>query len=264
VARVDYTDRAGAYRRARTLPAHVLEPWTAAVAPIAAEVRAASRDRGGRPGAVLDLGAGPGGFLDPLAEWFDAPVVAVEPSEAMRAEARAAGTSPRFAYVGGRAEQIPLAGDVADVAWLSTVVHQFDDLGAAAAELRRTVRPGGLVLVRGFFADLSLTGLFGHFPGIGRSAATFPLTDAVVETFAAAGFGLRHVVDVVEPWTFELGPWTERVRAIRHTDSALRPLTDDEVEAGIASVQAAHGAAAGPIVSDTVIRLLVLGGPGSR
>ena len=164
--------------------------------------------------------------------WFDRPVVAVELSEAMRTEARAAGTADRFSYVGGRAEQIPLADATVAVAWLSTVVHQFDDLAAAARELRRVVRPGGLVLIRGFFADLGFSGLFELFPGIERAAATFPRTDDVVEVFEHAGWRLEQIVDVPERWTFELEPWTDRVRSIRHTDSALRPLTDDEVEAG--------------------------------
>ena len=256
VARVDYSDRAGAYRSARTLPAAVLRSWDEAVRPIAAA-------RAGAPGAgvVLDLGAGPGGFLDPLAEWFGGRVVAVEIADAMRAEAQRAGTADRFSYVAGRAEQIPLADASVDAAWLSTVVHQFDDLDAAAVELRRVVRPRGLVLVRGFFGDQSLTGLFELFPGIERAAATFPTTDAVLGCFERAGFARRRVIDVVERWTFELDAWTDRVRAIRHTDSALRPLTDADFEAGVAAVHASRGGQVDPVVSDTILRLLVLGEP---
>jgi SAM-dependent methyltransferase len=262
MARVDYTERAGAYRRARTLPPEVLGAWADAVGPVASAASAERREAAGRRGVVLDLGAGPGGYLDPLVEWFAAPVVAIELSAAMRAEAVAAGTAPRHLYVGGRAEQIPLAADTVDAAWLSTVIHQFDDLDAAAAELRRVVRPTGLVLIRGFFADLSFAGLFELFPGIDRSAATFPRTDDVVGRFERAGFGLHRVVDVAERWTFDLGPWTERVRSIRHTDSALRPLTDAEIEAGIAAAHERYADVAGPIVSETALRLVVLGALG--
>lgn len=256
MARVDYTDQAAAYRRARTVPADVLSAWGEAVRPIAHALEA----DGPRGDLVLDLGAGPGGFVDPLAAWFDRPVVAVELSEAMRAEARVAGTADRFSYVGGRAEQIPLADATVAVAWLSTVVHQFDDLAVAARELRRVVRPGGLVLIRGFFADLGFSGLFELFPGIERAAATFPRTDDVVEVFEHAGWRLDQIVDVPERWTFELEPWTDRVRSIRHTDSALRPLTDDEVEAGIAAAHARYAGVDGPIVSESALRLVVLGG----
>jgi SAM-dependent methyltransferase len=259
MARIDYTERAGDYRRARTLPPEILASWGDAVAPIAAAARAARQRAGRSNGLVVDVGAGPGGFLEPLTAWFGAPVVAVELSDAMRSEARAAGTAARFAYVGGRAEQLPLAAGIADVAWLSTVIHQFDDLGAAAGELHRAIRPDGLVLIRGFFGDGQLTGLFEHFPGIERSAAAFPRTDDVVATFERAGFARRVVVDVPERWTFELDAWTERVRSVRHVDSGLRPLTDDEIEAGIASVHATYADQPGPIVSDTTLRLVVLG-----
>lgn len=253
MARIDYTDRAAAYRSARTLPPAVLAPWADAVRPIADSMVSAT------PGIVVDLGAGPGGFLDPLAEWFGRVVVAVEPSPAMRAEAIAAGTAKQFASIGGRAEQLPLADATVSVAWLSTVVHQFDDLAAAASELRRVVRPDGRVLIRGFFGDGTLTGLFSHFPGIERSAATFPRTDDVAATFERAGFARREVIDVNERWTFELEAWTERVRSVRHVDSALRPLADDEIEAGIASVHARYADTPGPVVSETTLRLLVLG-----
>ena len=47
---------------------------------------------------------------------------------------------------------------------------------AVAAGLHRVLRPQGRVLVRGFFSDMRITGLFGAFPGIDRAAATFPST----------------------------------------------------------------------------------------
>jgi len=50
--------------------------------------------------------------------------------------------------VAGRAERLPLREGVVAWAWVSTVVHHLDDLDAAAAELGRVLRPGGVVLVR--------------------------------------------------------------------------------------------------------------------
>jgi SAM-dependent methyltransferase len=259
VVRVDYSDSAEAYRRARTLPAEVLDVWRSAIE--ALEIPPARR--------VLDVGAGPGGFLDPLVDWFSAPVVAVEPSTAMRAAAQAAHLSGAFPYVAAWAEALPVRAASVDVAWLSTVVHQFDDPLAAARELRRIVAPGGRVLVRGFFSDVTVTGLLALFPGIERSATTFPSTDAVTSSFEHAGFALARVVDVVEPWRFDLEVWADRVRSIRHTDSALRPLTDAEVDDGLRIVRDLHGQtgsdetrshATVPIASDMTIRLVVLAG----
>jgi hypothetical protein len=81
-----------------------------------------------------------------------------------------------------------------------------------------------------------------------------------VDDFTAAGFSLDRVDDVVEPWRFELDGWVERVRALRHVDSALRPLTDDEFEAGVHAVitSSSGESAGGPIVSDATLRLVTL------
>jgi SAM-dependent methyltransferase len=250
MARVDYTDRAQAYRVARTLPSEVLAAWTATVADA----------RLPRPALVLDVGAGPGGFIAPLASWFGAPVVAIEPSPAMRREARRAGVSPGRPYVAAWAEALPLRSGVAGLAWLSTVIHQCDDPGSVAAELRRVLRPGSRVLVRGFFSDMRFTGLLALFPGIDRAAATFPTTSATVATFEAAGFTLDAVHDVVEPWRTDLPAWLARVHSIRHTDSALRPLHDDEFAEGVRRVSDTYRATPGPIPSDMTLRLLVLSG----
>jgi len=246
MARVDYTGQADEYRRSRTLPPDVMERWRVAIA-----------DAALRPELVLDLGAGPGGFLDPLGEWFAAPVIALEPSLAMRAEARTAGLTGRHPYAAAWAEALPLARSSVDLAWLSTVWHQFDDPQAVAHELRRVLRVDGRVLVRGFFADVAVTGFHAHFPGHERVAATFPSTNEVTSCFVEAGFEVERIVDVDEPWRFDVIDWTVRVRALRHTDSGLRPFADDEIEQGIAIVTDLHGASPQPVTSAGTLRLLV-------
>jgi len=252
MARVDYTAGAAAYRAARTLPAEVLAVWQHAIAQLDLP----------RPQRVLDLGAGPGGFLDPLAAWFDALIVAVEPSAAMRDTARRAGIIERhrYPYIAAWAEHLPMRATSIDVAWLSTVIHQFDDRDAVARELRRVVRPNGRVLVRGLCADVAVTGLLASFPGIDRAAATFPSTQDVVTCFEAAGFTLDRVQDVVEPWRFDVATWADRIASLRDVDSAFRPLTDDEFAAGVRTVLDAHPDATVPMASDTTLRLIVLAG----
>jgi len=249
MARVDYTASAGTYRAARTLPPEILAPWSAAIA----------RARLPHPDLVLDVGAGPGGFVAPLADWFAAPVVPVEPSAAMRDEARAAGIIPGRTYVGAWAEALPFRAGSADLAWLSTVIHQCDDRSAALAELRRVVRPDGRVLVRGYFGDMAPSGMFSYFPGAERSAATFPTTTAITTEFAAAGFTLAAFHDVVEPWRPTLAGWIAHVQRMHHVDSALRPLHDDEIAEGIRRVTYAYRDLDGRLPHDTTIRLLVFG-----
>lgn len=118
--------------------------------------------------------------------------------------------------------------------------------------------PGGHVLVRGFFSDVPVTGLWAAFPGAERAAATFPSTDEVVSCFATAGFRVEHAAAVTEVWRLELDAWRERVRRLRHVDSAFRPLSDDEVAEGIRRVEERHRTTAGPIPSDMTLRLVVL------
>jgi SAM-dependent methyltransferase len=247
VRRIEYDAAAQAYRAGRTLPADLLEQWRRVV------VEAAPR--GGR---VLDVGAGTGQFLGPLAEWLDARVVGLEPSAGMREVARAAPHDDRVTLLGGRAEALPLRPDSVDVAWLSAVVHHLEDLDAAVGELRRVVRAGGCVLVRGFFSETPVTGLLAHFPGIERSAATFPASTAVLDACARGGFMRRQVVSVPEAWRFDVGDWLGRAQALRHVDSLLRPLTDDEFAAGLAAVRRLAERGHGTLVSDTTLTLLVL------
>jgi ubiquinone/menaquinone biosynthesis C-methylase UbiE len=245
---IDYDRGAATFRRGRTLPADVLATWRDAVSTL-------SLRRGGR---VLDLGSGTGQFLRPLAEWLDAAVVGVEPSAGMRAEAREALVSNTATCLAGRAEALPLRDQSIDVAWLSTVVHQIDDLDLATEELHRVMQPLGHVLIRGYFADLPISQLFSHFPGVERVAATFPTTTTIIDRFEHHGFTPQTVTQVHEVWRFELRAWIARARELRHTDSALRPFTAEEFEAGIASIQNDPAHQQGEIINEFPLNLVVL------
>jgi SAM-dependent methyltransferase len=96
---------------------------------------------GERPLRVLDLGAGTGLLTDVL---LDAghDVVAVDPSAAMLAHlsARHPGVETRV----GAAEEIPVRDGSVDAVVAGQAAHWFD-VGPAARELRRVLRPGGVV-----------------------------------------------------------------------------------------------------------------------
>ena len=96
---------------------------------------------GERPRLVLDVGAGTGlltGVL--LAAGHE--VVAVDPAEPMLAELRA--RYPRVRTGVGEAEALPLPGGSVDAAVAGQAAHWFDP-APAATELRRVLRPGGVV-----------------------------------------------------------------------------------------------------------------------
>ncbi len=94
--------------------------------------------------AVLDLGCGPGALTGVLADRLGPDAVsACDPSPPFVADcaARHPGVDVRL----GRAEEIPFEDARFDRAMAQLVLHFVSDPSRAAAELRRVVRPGGIV-----------------------------------------------------------------------------------------------------------------------
>ncbi|HEX6232864.1 MAG TPA: class I SAM-dependent methyltransferase [Jiangellaceae bacterium] len=160
-------------------------------------------------GRIIEVGAGNGlNFA-----YYPATVtrvLAVEPESRLRSEARRAAASAPVGVdvVGGRAEQLPVRSDVFDGAVLSLVLCSIADRQAALAELRRVIRPGGLVRfyehvrspspVVGRIQDV-ITPVWSQFAGgcqLNRDAAAalraagLSITDVDQFTFA----GVTHVL----------------------------------------------------------------------
>ena len=248
MARVDYDQMAASYGRGRALSLEGLEGWRAALA-------AYLPPPGDLP--VLDLGAGTGLFATAVATWFDARVVAVEPSAGMRRQARLALSHARVAYVGGQAERLPVRDGCCGGAWLSTVIHHLGDLPRCAGELRRVLQAGSPVLIRSSFPGRheGIT-LFRFFPGAGRIADTFPTVEATVATFEAAGFAFKALQQVPQVSAPNLRASVERVRL--RADSTLQPLSDDEFAQGLAALERAAAAETTPTPVVDHLDLLVL------
>ena len=87
--------------------------------------------------SVLNVGAGAGSY-----EPTDRDVTALEPSAAMRAQ-RPAHLS---AAIDGVAESLPFADDSFDASMATFSVHQWPDLAAGLAEMRRVTRGPVLIL----------------------------------------------------------------------------------------------------------------------
>ncbi|WP_369378855.1 class I SAM-dependent methyltransferase [Streptomyces sp. cg36] len=111
---------------------------------------------------VLDAGCGPGEFLPWLAELVgpEGRVSAVDLAEenaALAAARVAAWRSPCPVDVRqGDLLRLPYPDDSFDAVWCANTVQYLDDgqLGRALAELRRVVRPGGVVAVKELDAHL--------------------------------------------------------------------------------------------------------------
>lgn len=98
-----------------------------------------------RPGQrALDVGAGPGALTRVLVDLLGPEhVVAVDPSEPFLAalRERMPGVDARIAFV----EELPFVDGDFDVALAQLVLNFAADPEAAVAEMRRVVRPGGVV-----------------------------------------------------------------------------------------------------------------------
>ncbi len=257
MARVDYDQMAPDYVEGRVLPPEGMEPWRAAIRPwLPAEAAGWS--------PVLDLGAGTGQFAAAIAGWFGVGVVAVEPSGGMRAQAARAHPHPAVSWVAGVGERLPLGDATCAWAWVSTVVHHLDDLDAVASELRRVLRPDGLVLVRQAFPGrMGAIALYERFfPGARAALVTgggLPTVEQVTETFAGAGFRVDGLRAVDQVSATSLVAYRDKVR--RRADTGLRLLPDDQFAAGLSALDAAAEAETVPAPVVDRIDLLVLRRP---
>lgn len=248
MARIDYNRAAGSYDQGRAHPLHVFHEW---------RERLAEHFPAGAEGPVLDVGAGTGIWAEAFVTWFGLRVIALEPAAGMRAAAQAKGLPADVMIVAGDSRAIPLQAATCRAAWLSTVIHHIPDLGACAAELGRVLKPGAPVLIRSSFPGRhDEIPLFRFFPGAGQVAQTFPTVDRTVAAFAVAGFQLTSLERVHEHRDGTMADWVVRVRAMRHADSTLAALSDEEFTSGLTALEAS--AAAGEPVPPTGLDLLVL------
>ena len=259
MARVDYDRMAPDYLEGRALPAAGMDPWRDEIARWLPEPEGPARRS-----PVLDLGAGTGQFAAAIAGWFGVEVVAVEPSQGMRAQAVRANPHPGVRWVAGVGERLPLRTRTCALAWVSTVVHHLDDLEAAAAELGRVLRPGAPLLVRqafpGRLEDVTLYRRY--FPGVLASldaAGGLPTVERVEAGFERSGFRVEELRSVAQVSAPSLAVYRDKVR--KRADTGLRLLPDDQFAAGLAALERDADAETTPAPVVDRLNLLVLRKP---
>jgi len=247
MAKADFNRMASAYDAGRALSADALETWRAALL----------RHLPTWPTLpVLDLGCGTGNFSAAIADWLDTSVIGIDPAAEMVRVASREGRHDRVAYALGLAEAIPLAASTCDFAWLSTVIHHFDDLPRAAAELRRVLRPDAPVLIRNWFPGRAEITHFPYFPSAKRMAETFPTIAAVEKAFASSGFRLHALEPVTQVSAPGLRVFCERMRT--RADTTLQALSDEEFAGGMRLLEEDAAAETEPRPVTTTLDLMVL------
>ena len=237
MAKFSYDEQtAAAFKAVREVPRDGLSEWREAV-------RRHLRPSQGM--TLMDIGAGTGQFAAAFSDWFDLSVLAVEPSAAMRDRIP---RTPAIQVLEGNASALPLPDESADAAWLSLVIHHIPDLGVAAREIRRVLRPGAPVLIRQGFPDryepsgnLKLDGIetVRWFPETARTIETYPSLEDTCNAFAAAGFHRDALEQVRETYPTSLADFLGQVDRHRHADTTLRNLTEDEFLRGKARLRRA-------------------------
>jgi len=251
MARISYDEQtAAAFKAVREVPRDGLSEWREAV-------RRHLRPSQGM--TLVDIGAGTGTFAAAFCDWFDIRVLAVEPSAAMRDHIP---RTPAIQVLGGNASALPLPDESADAAWLSLVIHHIPDLGVAAHEIRRVLRPGAPVLIRqGFPGRCDRVELVRWFPETARTVDTYPSVADTCEAFAAAGFRQDALEQVRETYPVTLADFLAQADTFRQADTTMRQLTEEEFLRGKERLRRAVGAAedaADPETRSNWLDLLVL------
>src|SRR5262245_11611771 len=222
----DKTAIATTYDAARSYAPEVLRLWldlVAVHAPPACEL-------------VVDVGCGTGRFTVPLAERLQARVIGIDPSERMPEIARRKMVAGRVEFRQGRGECLPVDDGVADLVFLSMVLHHLDAPADAARECRRVLRYGGRVCVRNSTRETEYVQRR-FFPGIVPIIeAELPSPGEMIELFEAAGFKCRAHKLVPHPLAENWHALSDKL-ALR-ADSFLARLPDADFEAGLAALRA--------------------------
>ncbi len=183
---------------------------------------------GDRSGVLLDIGGGTGGHA---ASWLGPnrfPVV-IDPSSVMLA---GASLHSGVAVVQARSQSLPLADDVAELAYFHLSIH-YGNWRAAIEEANRVVLPGGRIEIWTMAHDaIERSSLGRWFPQIIEiDTVRFPEPEAIAE-FCRSYDLCVELTTSSEPIVSKAADWAEAVRG--RFVSTLQLLDDDEIDQGLA------------------------------
>lgn len=216
------------YERGRTLAADTVAQWMDTISEYV------SKSKGLR---ILDIGSGTGRFSLPLAEWFEASVIGMEPSEAMRRKAKTTCRAGQISYIGGKVEYIPLVDRCVDVIFASMVIHHFDDIEKACQEIARTLRPHGHVFIRNSFKNrLDSVRYYDFFPSARDiDNSRLPGIGVIVNIFQKIGLTLEDHRVIRQCIDDSLAAHCERIKL--KALSTFEFISEEEFQHGIRNME---------------------------
>src|SRR6266508_2303432 len=196
------------------------------------------RDYVARPvNLIVDLGSGTGRFTTALSEAFAARVLGVEPAANMRATAEAKPHPPTVRFVQGHAESIPLDDSVADLVFMSQVLHHLEDGPKALREIDRVLKSNGNLCVRQTTRENLDSYFYQRFFPAARAVdeRRLPYRDGLIGLATSCQFR----VVAIETLSYEIAPTTaEYVAKIAlRTYSDLECIDDSAYHEGLAALR---------------------------
>ncbi len=186
---------------------------------------------------IVDLGSGTGRFTTALSEAFAAPVLGVEPAANMRATAEAKSHPAQVRFVQGQAESIPLDDGVADLVFMSQVLHHIADGPTALREIHRVLKSNGNLCVRQATRENLDSYFYQRFFPVARAVDERRLSsrDELVGLVTSCQFR----VVAIETLSYEIAPcakeYVEKI-ALR-TYSDLECIDDSAFHEGLAALR---------------------------
>jgi len=198
---------------------------------------------------ILDLGCGVGGPAVYLAETSGAHVSGVDlvekGVEVARDHAAGAGLSNRTDFRVGDALDMPFGDTVFDVVMSLNVMNVFADKVAVFNEVRRTLRPDGVLAMLSGTFDVALDPESRRLlTRDGTVPIHFDSIEGYREKIEAAGFVIQEVTEYVEDFRIQIRRWRDAYRT--HADAIA-------AEQGEQRVRLHHG------YFDTYLRLVDAG-----
>lgn len=192
---------------------------------------------------IADVGAGTGNYSRAIAD-AGYEVVAIEPSEVMRNQAR---PHSRVSWLAGSAEQIPLGDRTVDGVIVMLALHHFSDLNRGLKEIDRISKNGKMVLFAfepAKIPDFWLTDYFPYF--IRDTLTTIPSTREIAKAIAQISQKEVEIIPFLLPTNlsdlFAASGWCKPElylnKQVRQGISSFAKMPVNELEAGLYRLQA--------------------------
>lgn len=224
----DYTKIAEVYDQARLHDGPHISWWVDRMAE-AGELGPGKR--------LVDLGCGTGRFTLALAARTGCEAVGLDRNEGMLAKAREKDSEKRCTWITGDAERLDLEAESFDCALMSLMLHQISDYLGTFRGVLRSLRPGGVLLIRqGTFEEIADDFVHRFYPEtLDLDRGRTPLRDEIASWLGQAGFATVSV----EPTVRQVHENNEhRLTELRlRVPSVLHLISDEAWQAGLARAE---------------------------